>query len=217
MSSPDAIPESPEALARLSERIVGERNPRGIPAAVFVEAVDAFMSSIGIRSIEPLVGALQQMYSKYKFMETSLQKNRESFQRKIPETRKDLSVLQHLVAKQEQGEALQTRFNLADNVYAKANVDCSVGKVCIWLGAQVMVEYPYDEALTLLEQNVATATERLVRALAAVLQQEQIDADLSFLRDQIITTEVNIARIFNHDVRRRRQEKDDQLVAEMAK
>ncbi|RLN87233.1 hypothetical protein BBJ28_00004267 [Nothophytophthora sp. Chile5] len=205
MSSPDAIPESPEALARLSERIVGERNPRGIPAAVFVEAVDAFMSAIGIRSIEPLVGALQQMYSKYKFMETSLQKSRESFQRKIPETRKDLSVLQHLMAKQEQGEALQTRFNLADNVYAKANVDCSVGKVCIWLGAQVMVEYPYDEALTLLEQNVATATERL----------EQIDADLSFLRDQIITTEVNIARIFNHDVRRRRQEKDDQLVAEM--
>jgi hypothetical protein len=35
--------------------------------------------------------------------------------------------------------------------------------------------------------------------------QAQIDADLAFLRDQIITTEVNIARIFNHDVRRRRQ------------
>lgn len=35
--------------------------------------------------------------------------------------------------------------------------------------------------------------------------QSQIDADLAFLRDSIITTEVNIARIFNHDVRRRRQ------------
>lgn len=31
-----AIQESPEALARMSESIIGERNPRGIPAAVFV-------------------------------------------------------------------------------------------------------------------------------------------------------------------------------------
>jgi hypothetical protein len=45
--------------------------------------------------------------------------------------------------------------------------------------------------------------------------QSQIEEDLSFLRDQIITTEVNIARIFNHDVRRRRQEQDDKLVAEL--
>lgn len=31
-----AVQESPEALARMAERIVGDRNPRGIPAAVFV-------------------------------------------------------------------------------------------------------------------------------------------------------------------------------------
>lgn len=31
-----AIQESPEALTRMSEAIIGERNPRGIPAAVFV-------------------------------------------------------------------------------------------------------------------------------------------------------------------------------------
>ncbi|KAF4322702.1 hypothetical protein BBO99_00003015 [Phytophthora kernoviae] len=200
-----AAPESPEALARLNAQIVGERNPRGIPAAVFVDSVDSFMAATGIKSIEPLVGALQQMYSKYKFMETSLQKNRESFKRKIPDTQKDLDTLRHLISKRDEGETLQTQFNLADNVYAKASVDCSIGKVCIWLGAQVMVEYPYEEALELLEKNVATATEKL----------EQIETDLSFLRDQIITTEVNIARIFNHDVRRRRQEKDDKLVAEL--
>ena len=37
------------------------------------------------------------------------------------------------------------------------------------------------------------------------LSQHQVEEDLSFLRDQIITTEVNIARIFNFDVRRRRK------------
>ncbi|RMX62729.1 hypothetical protein DD238_007098 [Peronospora effusa] len=68
-----------------------------------------------------------------------------------------------------------------------------------------MVEYPYEEAQELLEKNVALATEKLA----------QIEEDLSFLRDSIITTEVNIARIFNHDVRRRRQEKDEKLVAEL--
>ncbi|KAL3669731.1 hypothetical protein V7S43_005111 [Phytophthora oleae] len=197
--------ESPEALARLNATIMGERNPRGIPSAVFVDSVDVFMDACGVKSIEPLVGALQQMYSKYKFMETSLQKNRETFKRKIPDTQKDLDMVRHLITKRDEGEMLTTQFNLSDNVYAKASVDCNVGKVCIWLGAQVMVEYPYEEAQELLEQNVAQATEKLA----------QIEEDLSFLRDQIITTEVNIARIFNHDVRRRRQEKDDKLVAEL--
>ncbi|TYZ64616.1 hypothetical protein PybrP1_008252 [[Pythium] brassicae (nom. inval.)] len=204
-STAPAVQESPEALARMAELIVGERNPRGIPAAVFVESVEAFMDSTGLRSIEPLVGALQQLYSKYKFMETNLQKSRESFKRKVPETEKDLAALKHLMEKQDAGESISTRFNLADNVYAKATVDCSVGKVCIWLGANVMVEYSYEEALELLQHNIASANDRLA----------QIDADLAFLRDAIITTEVNIARIFNHDVRRRRKEKDDALVAEL--
>ena len=38
--------------------------------------------------------------------------------------------------------------------------------------------------------------------------QQEVNEDLEFLRDQIITAEVNIARIFNFDVRRRRLEKD---------
>lgn len=116
------------------------------------------MSDVGLRSIEPLVGALQQLYrwvgaisvasgrtaadwrmcgdSKYKFMETNLQKSRESFKRKIPETERDLEMLRHLIAKQDEGEALRTRFNLSDNVYAHATVDPAVGKVCIWLGVR---------------------------------------------------------------------------------
>ncbi|TDH69307.1 hypothetical protein CCR75_008858 [Bremia lactucae] len=208
MSSSSPTPlvlESPEALARLNATISGERNTRGIPSAVFVDSVEVFMEACGVSTIEPLVGALQQMYSKYKFMETSLQKNRETFKRKIPDTQKDLDMVRHLVAKKDEGETLQTHFSLADNVYAKASVDCQIGKVCIWLGAQVMVEYPYGEAQELLESNVASATEKLA----------QIEEDLSFLRDQIITTEVNIARIFNHDVRRRRQEKDNMLAVEL--
>lgn len=71
-------------------------------------------------------------------METSLQKSRDSFKRKVPETEKDLAAIKHLIEKQEEGESINTRFNLADNVYAKATVDCSVGKVCIWLGVRLL-------------------------------------------------------------------------------
>ena len=58
-----------------------------------------------------------------------------------------------------------------------------------------MVEYSFDEAKALLEKNLKHAVERLT----------SIEEDLVFLRDHIITSEVNIERIFNFDVRRKRQ------------
>ena len=36
----------------------------------------------------------------------------------------------------------------------------------------------------------------------------QVQEDLSFTRDQIITAEVNISRIYNWDVRNKRKKKD---------
>ncbi|KDO25787.1 hypothetical protein SPRG_09083 [Saprolegnia parasitica CBS 223.65] len=180
----------------ITDRLLGERNERGIPCAIFVEDVAAF---VGADPVEGIVGALQQLYSKYKFMETNLTKSKQSFKTKIPDTEKDLAMLEHLMASREKDEPIETHFSLADNVFANATIDADVQTVCIWLGANVMVEYSFDEALALLQSNLSTATSRL----------SQIEADLGFLRDQIITTEVNMARIFNFDVRRRRQEKGD--------
>ncbi|KDO18565.1 hypothetical protein SPRG_16117 [Saprolegnia parasitica CBS 223.65] len=180
----------------ITDRLLGERNERGIPCAIFVEDVAAF---VGADPVEGIVGALQQLYSKYKFMETNLTKSKQSFKTKIPDTEKDLAMLEHLMASREKDEPIETHFSLADNVFANATIDADVQTVCIWLGANVMVEYSFDEALSLLQSNLSTATSRL----------SQIEADLGFLRDQIITTEVNMARIFNFDVRRRRQEKGE--------
>lgn len=45
-----------------------------------------------------------------------------------------------------------------------------------------MLEYPIDEAQELLENNLATSVKNL----------EDIQADLEFLRDQRVTTEVSI-------------------------
>ena len=70
-------------------------------------------------------------------------------------------------------------------------------KVCLWLGANVMLEYPREEAILLLQDNLKNAKEALVT----------ITDDMGFLRDQITTTEVNMARVFNWDVKERRKAK----------
>ena len=81
-------------------------------------------------------------------------------------------------------------------VYSEAKV-APEGKVALWLGVNVMLEYSYEEALALLEDNFSKATDKL----------EETRNNYAFLREQIITTEVNIARIYNYGVMLRRKEK----------
>lgn len=95
----------------------------------------------------------------------------------------------------EDGEKSVVRYNLADNVYAKAELDDS-GVVNLWLGANVMLEYTYDEAIEFLSKNESRATTEL----------DDVEKDLAFVRDQIVTCDVLRSRIFNWDVRRRRAE-----------
>lgn len=58
-----------------------------------------------------------------------------------------------------------------------------------------MLSYPPSEARALLSDKLDTATRNL----------ENAKLDLSFLREQITTTEVNVARLYNWDVKRRRE------------
>jgi hypothetical protein len=89
----------------------------------------------------------------------------------------------------------------------------------ITMQAGVMLEYSYDEAQTLLKENLSIAESKLVRkpatrayligaAAAGMTHSFFLQAfnteDLAFLRDQVITTEVNMARVFNFDVKSRR-------------
>ena len=59
-----------------------------------------------------------------------------------------------------------------------------------------MLEYPRAEAITLLKQQLADVK----------LALETVIDDMGFLRDQITTTEVNMARVFNWDVKERRKQ-----------
>jgi prefoldin subunit 5 len=97
------------------------------------------------------------------------------------------------------GEPLVMHYELAQSVSAKAIVNVHESdKVCLWLGANVMLEYPRAEAIALLAQQLADCK----KALATTID------DMGFLRDQITTTEVNMARVFNWDVKDRRIKKE---------
>lgn len=64
-------------------------------------------------------------------------------------------------------------------------------KLGLWIGANTMVEYTYDEAYELLTGQLT----------ASHLKLAELDEDLGFLRANSITVEVNMARIFNYSVR----------------
>ena len=111
----------------------------------------------------------------------------------MPEIKKTLDVLKFLKDKADDDKEYVTNFELAPNILAKAKLQ-QVQTVNLWLGANVMMEFSFQEAEELLSGNLETAGANLTK----------VDEQLAFLRDQITTTEVNMARIYNHEVRIRR-------------
>lgn len=174
----------------------GRRLHLGIPEAVFVEDVDSFMKQPGNETADTVLKKLDEQYQKYKFMELNLAQKKRRLKGQIPEIKQTLEILKYMQKKKESTNSMETRFLLADNLYCKASVP-PTDKVCLWLGANVMLEYDIDEAQALLEKNLSTATKNL----------DSLEEDLDFLRDQFTTTEVNMARVYNWDVKRRN--KDD--------
>jgi hypothetical protein len=99
-----------------------------------------------------------------------------------------------LKSSQDSEEGLVSNFQLCESLYATARIK-KQQHIGLWLGANVMMEYTLDEAEDLLTSNLATAQASLV----------EVDTGLSFCREQLTTTEVNIARVYNYDVQLRRQ------------
>ena len=71
-------------------------------------------------------------------------------------------------------EPLETTFELNDTLYATAHVPYT-DEVYLWLGANVMLAYPLDEAETLLQGRLKGAKDSLANC----------EEDLDFLREQI--------------------------------
>ena len=101
-------------------------------------------------------------------------------------------------------QSLETNFLISDNIWAKATVPNKTGRVGLWLGANVMVEYDHDEAIKLLMKNLSNAEAKV----------KQTDGDIDFLKDQITTTEVNMARVYNQGVKNKQAVQDKKTKAQ---
>ncbi|CAL4206987.1 unnamed protein product [Meganyctiphanes norvegica] len=170
----------------------------GIPEAQFVEDVDNFMSKDGNDKAETVIKRLDEQLNKYKFMDVHLQARKRKLKTQIPDIKASLGTVKEMKEKIGQGstDAIETSFLLSDQVYMKAIIP-PTDKVCLWLGANVMLEYSLEDAEGLLSKNLSNATKNL----------GQVEHDLDFLRNQCTTTEVTMARIYNWDVKRRRAAK----------
>lgn len=173
-----------------------DQNASGIPKAVFVDDVDEFMSRSDNKSPEVVLQKLEEQYNKYKFMEYNLLTKKTRLKSQIPDIKTSLNIVKHMQSIKDSKDAMETSFQLCDTLYVKAKVP-PTKNVCLWLGANVMLEYTLDDAEALLLKNQETA----VKSLA------QVEEDLGFLRDQTTTLEVNMARVYNWDVKRKQAEK----------
>ncbi|KAJ5073586.1 prefoldin subunit 3 [Anaeramoeba ignava] len=167
---------------------------RGIPKALFLN--DIRNEILEIEDAEQLLLKVQQQYTKYKLMESSLHSQYAQIKGKIPRLEEDLEMIYALKKKKEQGGELTTQFKVADLVYSTAVVE-NFDYVSLWLGANVMLEYPIDEAAKLLENNISNAKKTI----------EELLSDINYLKDQITTTEVTISRVYNHSVKLNRLKK----------
>ncbi|XP_058953225.2 prefoldin subunit 3-like [Pocillopora verrucosa] len=169
---------------------------RGIPEALFLEYVDDFMRKSGNETAESVLKDLDEQHQKYKFMELNLLARKKRLQSQVPDLNSSLEMVKLLTSKKDGSKPLQSRFLLSDQVYCTAEVP-PTEKVMLWLGANVMLEYSIEEAGALLSKNLNTAQKNL----------KDIEDDLGFLRDQYTTTEVNMARVYNWEVKKRQAQK----------
>jgi prefoldin subunit 5 len=192
-------------------------NPRGIPVFPFMNNVSDYVKSL--EDVESTLQRFQEMTSKYTFMQQNVERRAAGLKEKLPEMKNTYETVKFLKMKrkialdaEDKGDAdelddeleesnhnpqeIETTFSLQDTLYAKATIKpAELDEVYLWLGANVMVAYPLDEAEDLLRGKLEKAKESLGAA----------EEDLEFLRVQITTLEVAIARVHNWDVGEKRR------------
>lgn len=163
-----------------------------IPQMEFIDDVEQFMAKKDNNDVTEVLKRFDEQHQKYRFLEINLMQKRARLRHQLPDIQKSLEIIELL----ERKEDIETQFLMSSQLYSKAKIP-PTDKIYLWLGANVMLEYPPDEAKALLTKNLDTSMNNL----------KQLDKDLEFLRDQITTSEVNLARVYNWNVKRKVGEK----------
>lgn len=166
-----------------------------MPIGPFQEDVDTYMADKdNENNAGKVLRRLDEQHGKYKFMEMNISTRCRKLKHQIPDLKKSLEMIEIL---RNQDEDMNTQFLLSEQVFVKTVVPKSK-TVCLWVGANVMPEFSLDEAEALLKQNLGSAETSL----------KCLEHDLDYLREQLTITEVNMARVYNWDFKRRQLAKE---------
>eukprot|EP00921_Rhytidocystis_pertsovi_P021282 GHVQ01033994.1.p1 GENE.GHVQ01033994.1~~GHVQ01033994.1.p1 ORF type:complete len:239 (-),score=33.65 GHVQ01033994.1:211-927(-) len=172
--------------------IVDPDSAKGLRKAKFIEDVDSFMEGKDLGQVVPLV---RELLERFRIMEKSEKSILEMFVGKLPGLRDALNTVKSL--KKLNGtdkEERMVRYRLSETMYAEAIVP-KTEHVMLWLGANVLMDYPLDEAEALLKEN-QTNLETKLQATRTFLDE---------IRQHIVIMEVNMARLHNYGVRNRQR------------
>ncbi|KAK0218974.1 Prefoldin subunit-domain-containing protein [Armillaria fumosa] len=199
-----------------------EKNPRGIPKAPFIADVEEYVGGSD-GDIEGPLKAFQDAMAKYRYMDDNLAQRRKGLDEKIPDYKKTLDMVEYLQERREgkskasegddldvdlddevdaaSSKPIRTTFELNETLYAEAELE-ETDTVYLWLGANVMLSYKIPEAIALLKSKLEAAETSLRNTIE----------DLEFIREQLTIMEVNTARVYNWDVKRRRERREKEAL-----
>ncbi|KAF8278888.1 prefoldin [Trypanosoma cruzi] len=168
------------------------KNARGIPRVEYISDMATFVKNNG--GADALISKLILDSSKYEHTEKRLVSSMANLDHKIPTIKKTLHALNFLKKRlQEDQTPVRSYYCLTDAVFGEAEV-VPQETVHLWMGAKVMVEYTFDEALQLLEKNLANAETNL----------KATKEDLAWVQEQMTNLQINISRVYNYDLKNKR-------------
>ncbi|KRZ09154.1 Prefoldin subunit 3 [Trichinella zimbabwensis] len=164
-----------------------------IPVAEFIGDVEQFSIKSGLSHQEIIQQATLTLH-RYKMIDRHVRQSVERLAEKIVDIKKSLQCCLLLEKKLATSESLVTHVTLADNLFSKVLIPPS-NRVCIWLGADVMVEFTVEEGIAFLKGELEIAEPR----------KDSLLQKLDFIREQMTTVEVNIAMVHNYMVLNRNE------------
>jgi len=127
-------------------------------------------------------------------MEESLEARRSRVDSKLEEIQNSIKVITSIL--HSPNSEAKVDFELGDTLYTKSTIPSGPPtKVNLWLGANVMLEYGLEEAIELLNKKLSD--NKVVRG--------KVEGELTFVREQTTTVEVDMARVYNWAIKNDKQ------------
>lgn len=170
------------------------------PILDYVENIEAFLTNLNmLDESDKIVEELQRLHRALKIHQQRVFSEREELRRRHPDLKENL----RLVKKLKERDQSKVRFMAADSVWLDGVVekpaDENAPAVGLWLGANVMMHYSYDEAVELLTKNISGSEEHMANKTQ----------ELHFVKQQLTWCEVSISRFYNFGVKRARVKREE--------